>query len=91
MQFGDLNVCNLFGMTCDGRDIIASNFVAPEMEVGDWLIFGGMGSYTVGPKSKFNGMEATTKVTVWNQKAQETVLIPEIEEINIRTPVMMYK
>lgn len=42
---------NLFGMTCDGRDIIATNFTTPDMNVGDWLIFGGMGSYTVGPKS----------------------------------------
>lgn len=24
-------VANLFGMTCDGRDIIATNFEAPEM------------------------------------------------------------
>ena len=38
-------------MTCDGRDIIATDFMTPDMEVGDWLIFGGMGSYTVGPKS----------------------------------------
>lgn len=53
-------------MTCDGRDVIANNFVTPEMEVGDWLVFGGMGSYTYGPKSKFNGMESTTKVEVWN-------------------------
>jgi len=27
---------------------------------------GGMGAYTVGPKSKFNGMKSTTKVLVWD-------------------------
>ena len=29
----------------------------PNMNVGDWLIFGGLGSYTVGPVSNFNGMK----------------------------------
>ena len=61
-----MEICNLFGMTCDGRDIIANNFVAPDMNVGDWMVFGGMGAYTVGPKSMFNGMEATTKILTWN-------------------------
>lgn len=40
---------SLFGMTCDGYDIIANNMNLPEMNIGDWIIFGGMGSYTVGP------------------------------------------
>lgn len=35
------------------------------MEIGDWMVFGGMGSYTYGPKSKFNGMETTEKIEVW--------------------------
>ena len=53
-------------MTCDGRDIIATNMALPKnMNVGDWLIFGGMGSYTVGPKSSFNGMVATQKIIRW--------------------------
>jgi len=43
-------------MTCDGYDVIANSISAPEMEVGDWIVVGGMGSYTVGPASKFNGM-----------------------------------
>jgi len=46
-------------MTCDGYDIIANNLPMPEMKVNDWLIFGGMGSYTYGPKSEFNGMITT--------------------------------
>ena len=57
---------SIFGMTCDGRDIIATNMALPKnMNVGDWLIFGGMGSYTVGPKSSFNGMVATQKIIRW--------------------------
>lgn len=60
-----LEKCNLFGMTCDGRDIIANNFSVPDMEIGDWMVLGGMGAYTFGPKSCFNGMEATSRIEVW--------------------------
>lgn len=76
-------MANLFGMTCDGRDIIATDFVIPEMEVGDWMVFGGMGAYTVGPKSGFNGMEATTKVEVWNGESLE------MEQIMVREPLTL--
>ena len=44
-------------MTCDGSDVVANNLSVPEMEVGDWIIIGGMGktfnlgAYTVGPAS----------------------------------------
>jgi len=40
---------SIFGMTCDGYDVIANTLNTPEMEVGDWIVIGGMGSYTVGP------------------------------------------
>lgn len=53
---------SLFGMTCDGYDIIARQFDMPQMNIGDWLVFGGMGSYTYGPKSAFNGMTTTEKL-----------------------------
>lgn len=54
-------------MTCDGADVIANNFAMPStLKVGDWLCFGGMGSYTYGPKSSFNGMESTTRVFEWD-------------------------
>lgn len=47
-------------MTCDGMDIIAKNISVPiDAQVGDWLCFGGMGSYTYGCRSKFNGMSST--------------------------------
>jgi len=53
----------LFGMTCDGRDVIANSVTMPDdMQVGDWISMGGMGSYTFGPRSKFNGMKSTTKI-----------------------------
>lgn len=50
----------LFGMTCDGMDIITKNINIPiDAEVGDWLCFGAMGAYTHGCKSNFNGMSTT--------------------------------
>jgi len=59
MSFKD---SSLFGMTCDGYDVIANTLNTPEMEVGDWIVIGGMGSYTVGPSSKFNGMSVQKKI-----------------------------
>ncbi|CAD8129015.1 unnamed protein product [Paramecium sonneborni] len=73
----DINITDqqnvsIFGMTCDGADIIANNIKLPNnIEVGDWLCMGGMGSYTIGPKSKFNGMKCTTKVYKWACKIKE--------------------
>lgn len=62
---------SLFGMTCDGYDIICKNLEIPEMAVGDWMIIGGMGSYTYGPKSSFNGMQALKKIVAWNGEIEE--------------------
>jgi diaminopimelate decarboxylase len=38
----------------------------PSMEIGDWMVFAGMGSYTYGPKSNFNGMTTTDKLYIHN-------------------------
>lgn len=58
---------SVFGMTCDGADVIARNVgFCGDAKVGDWLCFSGMGSYTFGPKSAFNGMESTTRVFKWS-------------------------
>lgn len=62
---------SLFGMTCDGYDIICKNLSIPSMNVGDWIIVGGMGSYTYGPKSSFNGMQALKKIVAWKGEVEE--------------------
>jgi diaminopimelate decarboxylase len=63
---------SLFGMTCDGMDILNKNLLLPEMEVGDWIVIGGMGAYTYGVKSLFNGMKSTDKIVVFkNEKIHE--------------------
>jgi hypothetical protein len=71
-------------MTCDGYDIIARNAHIPELNVGDWLVIGGMGAYTYGPKSEFNGMKTTEKIIVWrsDKVKEEKVDLPEVDSVN---------
>lgn len=38
------------------------------MNIGDWIVFGGMGSYSIGPSSEFNGMSSLSKVIVYNSE-----------------------
>jgi len=42
--------------------------LTPNLEVGDWIILGGMGAYSVGPMSEFNGMESISKIVVWSRE-----------------------
>jgi len=47
-------------MTCDGMDIITKSMAVPySLKVGDWLCLSGMGAYTYGCRSNFNGMKST--------------------------------
>ena len=47
-------------MTCDGLDIITKNIQVPtDLKVSDWVCMSGMGAYTYGPRSTFNGMNST--------------------------------
>lgn len=58
-EVGELEDSTIFGMTCDGLDIIANNFAVPkDLSVGDWLCFSGMGANTYGPRTTFNGMRS---------------------------------
>jgi len=69
----------LFGMTCDGVDIITKNIMVPkELKVSDWLCVSGMGAYTYGCRSNFNGMKSTERVISWpivagEKQAQRTL------------------
>jgi len=63
---GELEGSSLFGMTCDGLDVIAKSLPVPrDMKVADWLCFSGMGAYTYGPRSTFNGMKSTETTQYW--------------------------
>jgi diaminopimelate decarboxylase len=58
-------------MTCDGLDIVARQIMMPKgVQVGDWLCFGGMGAYTYGPRSRFNGMRSLVNVCEWQGDIQ---------------------
>lgn len=70
---------SLFGMTCDGYDIIANSLKMPDMEIGDWLLMGGMGAYTFGPKSNFNGMDSLQKIFIQNWR-EENEKVKEVKE-----------
>jgi len=48
------------------------------MEVGDWIVLGGMGSYSIGPSSEFNGMQSMSKIVVWNSEDSK-ISIPTSE------------
>jgi hypothetical protein len=54
------------------------------MKVGDWLCISGMGAYTYGPKSNFNGMKSTDKIIRWNAKLQEDPLELDLESERVR-------
>ena len=55
----------VFGPTCDGLDTVVRDYVLPEMEVGEWLLFPGMGAYTLCGASKFNGINAVDVPTFY--------------------------
>jgi diaminopimelate decarboxylase len=53
---------HIFGMTCDGMDVVGENVLLPSLAVGDWLCISEMGAYTIGPKSTFNGMHCGDRI-----------------------------
>lgn len=71
----------MLGMTCDGMDIIAKNITMPtNTKVGDWLCFGGMGAYTYGCRSNFNGMASTEKIITFPMMIHENEIVKEEEK-----------
>ncbi|OUM64579.1 hypothetical protein PIROE2DRAFT_67290 [Piromyces sp. E2] len=49
--------CSVWGPTCDSLDCLTKNTLLPELNVGDWLYFDEMGSYTICAASEFNGFK----------------------------------
>jgi diaminopimelate decarboxylase len=73
-----METSSLFGMTCDGLDVITKSLNVPkDMKVKDWLCFSGMGAYTYGPRSTFNGMNSTEKIQYWSGNVEpEATAVP---------------
>lgn len=54
---GPAFLANVFGPTCDSLDLVSKGALLPKLEIGDWLYFENMGSYTVAAGSEFNGFK----------------------------------
>lgn len=80
-SLGSFENSTLFGMTCDGLDIITKNMQIPtEMKISDWICLSGMGAYTYGPRSTFNGMNSTEKIIYWEGVINEDVQDVQMEK-----------
>ena len=55
----------IMGRTCDSVDIIARSEEMEELEVGDWLWFPTMGSYTNVTATEFNGFPKPSILTTF--------------------------
>jgi ornithine decarboxylase len=51
----------VFGPTCDSTDIILKEYLLPELEMDDWLVFSNMGAYTTSCATNFNGFSSSAK------------------------------
>lgn len=47
--------CCIFGPTCDGLDVLLEDYMIPELQVDDWILWRNMGAYTTCAASRFNG------------------------------------
>jgi ornithine decarboxylase len=55
----------LFGPTCDGIDCIANSISLPLLNIGDYLWFSNVGSYTNSCASNFNGFKIKKYFFIW--------------------------
>jgi ornithine decarboxylase len=56
--------CSIWGPTCDSLDCIQKDCLLPELRVGDWLRYDGMGAYTTCAASRFNGFRQTPAIYI---------------------------
>ncbi len=49
----------LFGPTCDGADVVLKNYMLPELDMGDWVVFPNMGAYSIAGSCTFNGFQVS--------------------------------
>ena len=69
----------LMGRTCDSVDVIARSECMEELEVGDWLWFPQMGSYTNATANEFNGFPKPPTVC-------SNIVLPSIHSFIDRIP-----
>ncbi|CAL8086799.1 unnamed protein product [Orchesella dallaii] len=67
----DLFECSIWGPTCDGLDQVCSSEMLPKLDIGEWLVFGDMGAYTLVAGGTFNGfplpkVHTVSSAATWN-------------------------
>lgn len=72
---GDWVLSTVFGPTCDGLDCVCEQVRLPAdlLPGRDWLLFEGMGAYTLAAGSPFNGIQRAQILYVYNTKSAYAV------------------
>ncbi|KAJ1807406.1 Ornithine decarboxylase, partial [Coemansia sp. RSA 2523] len=65
-----LHESSVWGPTCDSIDCVVPEGALPELQIGDWLAFDGMGAYTICAASRFNGFNISEVVYVDSEHIQ---------------------
>jgi ornithine decarboxylase len=55
LRSGPVKKCVVAGPTCDSIDIVSTDQMLPDMEIGDLLVVPAMGAYTMASATSFNG------------------------------------
>jgi ornithine decarboxylase len=63
-QKGPLQLCSVFGPTCDALDTISLAEQLPDMDLGDYVYSENMGAYSAASSTYFNGFPPATVVHV---------------------------
>lgn len=59
----------MWGPTCDSIDCIKQDFMFPELNVGEWVVFRNMGAYTCCVASAFNGFKRASVIIADKMRA----------------------
>lgn len=46
----------IWGPTCDSHDCIIKDMLLPKFSIGDWMVWGNMGAYSISLACSFNGV-----------------------------------
>ena len=71
----DSVLCTVFGPTCDGLDCVCKQvLLPPDLSPGrDWLLFEGMGAYTLAAGSTFNGIQRAQVIYLYSSNGASAV------------------
>ncbi|GFS93923.1 ornithine decarboxylase, partial [Nephila pilipes] len=64
-----LKPSSVWGQSCDPTDVIVKSCLLPNLEMGDWLMLGNMGAYTIVCATTFNGFQKTGVKYVVSEEA----------------------